>query len=447
MKIKMLSRNKEECTRERASDLQRVFRNPDPALHPFERAREYTRALNAVKLDKVFAKPFVSAMDGHSDGVFCMAKNPKVLNTLASGACDGELKVWQLSAQEATFSAEQAHKGFVRGLSWTNDGSRLLSCGDDKTVKLWDPSGPDNKAMATFLGSRAFTSVDHSWDTTGHFVTGGSSLDVWNTQRSNPIHSFNWGVDTIHAVRYNPVQTNVVASAASDRSIALYDTRLQSPIKKLVLQMMSNAIAWNPMEAFNFTVANEDHNLYSFDMRKLDQATCVHMDHVGAVLDLDYSPTGEEFVSGSYDRTLRIFKRAGKSGAGHSREVYHTRRMQRIFCVKYSMDAKYLLSGSDDTNIRLWKANAAKQAGILLPREKQAQEYQDTLKKRYGHLSEVRRIEQHKHVPKVIMKTKSRKQEMRNSANRKENNRRKHSTPGLVPYKAARKKKIVTVIE
>ena len=96
MKIKMLSRNKEECTRERASDLQRVFRNPDPALHPFERAREYTRALNAAKLDKVFAKPFVSAMDGHSDGVFCMAKNPKVLNTLASGACDGELRVWQV---------------------------------------------------------------------------------------------------------------------------------------------------------------------------------------------------------------------------------------------------------------------------------------------------------------------------------------------------------------
>jgi WD40 repeat protein len=82
------------------------------------------------------------------------------------------------------------------------------------------------------------------------------------------------------------------------------------------------------MEAFNFTVANEDHNLYSFDMRKLDQATCVHMDHVGAVLDIDYSPTGQEFVSGSYDRTLRIFPRSGLAGAGHAREIYHTRRMQ-----------------------------------------------------------------------------------------------------------------------
>lgn len=30
------------------------------------------------------------------------------------------------------------------------------------------------------------------------------------------------------------------------------------------------------MEAFNFTVANEDCNLYTFDMRKLNVATCMH---------------------------------------------------------------------------------------------------------------------------------------------------------------------------
>lgn len=42
------------------------------------------------------------------------------------------------------------------------------------------------------------------------------------------------------------------------------------------MQTRCNALAWNPMEAFNFTVANEDCNLYSYDMRKLTTATCVH---------------------------------------------------------------------------------------------------------------------------------------------------------------------------
>lgn len=72
-------------------------------------------------------------------------------------------------------------------------------------------------------------------------------------------------------------------------------------------------------------------------------------------MDVDYSPTGKEFVSGSYDRTLRIFE----SNQTHSREVYHTKRMQRIFSVKFSGDGRFIFCGSDDTNIRIWKAQAS----------------------------------------------------------------------------------------
>lgn len=47
-------------------------------------------------------------------------------------------------------------------------------------------------------------------------------------------------------------------------------------LRKLVMQTRANSVAWNPMEAFNFTAASEDCNLYSYDMRKLASATCVH---------------------------------------------------------------------------------------------------------------------------------------------------------------------------
>jgi WD40 repeat protein len=72
----------------------------------------------------------------------------------------------------------------------------------------------------------------------------------------------------------------VFATSGTDRSICLYDLRMGSPMRKLIMQNKTNAIAWNPMEAFNFTVANEDCNLYSYDMRKLQIATCVHQDFV-----------------------------------------------------------------------------------------------------------------------------------------------------------------------
>ena len=40
---------------------------------------------------------------------------------------------------------------------------------------------------------------------------------------------------------------------------------------KVILDMRTNAISWNPMEAFVFLAANEDYNVYSFDVRLVFQ--------------------------------------------------------------------------------------------------------------------------------------------------------------------------------
>lgn len=66
-----------------------VRRNLDPTLHPFEQAREYTRAVNSAKLDRMFAKPFIGALSGHADGVYCMARRSTDLKSLISGSGDG----------------------------------------------------------------------------------------------------------------------------------------------------------------------------------------------------------------------------------------------------------------------------------------------------------------------------------------------------------------------
>lgn len=42
-------------------------------------------------------------------------------------------------------------------------------------------------------------------------------------------------------------------------------------------------------------------------MRYLNAAKNVHHGHTMAVMDIDYAPTGMEFVSAGYDRSLRIF--------------------------------------------------------------------------------------------------------------------------------------------
>lgn len=177
-------------------------------------------------------------------------------------------------------------------------------------------------------------------------------------------------------------------------------------------------------------------------MRKLNEPIQTHLDHVGAVIDLDYSPTGKEFVSGSYDKSLRIFP----ENRIHSREIYHTKRMQRLTSVIWSLDSKYILCGSDEMDIRVWKARASEKLGPKMLREEMAIQYRDKLKESFAHHPEIKRIARHRHVPKHIYHGKKEKETMINAIKRKEANRRAHSKPGTVPNRSVKEKAVIQEI-
>lgn len=183
-----------------------VSRNLDPSLHPFARSREYTRAVTAAKLERMFAKPFVASLEGHADGIYALAKDDAgALGRVASASGDGEVRVWDLGGRRSVWSTSGAHRGMVKGVAFShpmvgeegrvekpvgaNERSRkrkrteigfkgkgragledeldedeyeagadfeldetiargsprVLSCGVDKTVKLWDVHGASGK--------------------------------------------------------------------------------------------------------------------------------------------------------------------------------------------------------------------------------------------------------------------------------------------------------------
>lgn len=391
----------------------------------------------------MFAAPFIAQLgNGHVDGVYTMAKDPLSLQRFATGSGDGVVKVWELTSREEIWNA-QAHEGIVKGMCWTQD-QKLLTCASDKTIKLFSPYDTPSQSppLATYLGTTAYTSLSHH-RSLPHFAASSSVISVYDLTRtsSTPLQTLHWptSTDTITTVSFNQTETSLLASTATDRSLVLYDLRTQSPLTKTILALASNAISWNPMEAFNLAVANEDHNIYIFDTRKMTRALNVLKDHVAAVMDVSFSPTGEELVSASYDRTIRLWSRAG----GHSRDIYHTKRMQRVFAATFTPDAQYILSGSDDGNIRLWRAQANKRSGIKSARQRQKLEYDEALQARYKHMPEIRRIARHRRVPKQVMKAGEIKKEELGAIKRRRENERKHSRKGEKPRRSEREKMVL----
>ena len=106
------------------------------------------------------------------------------------------------------------HTKSVNGVAIAPNGHTAVSCAADCTVKVWRvPDTPlergtaqqDVHAEAELLGQHAFAGIDYHYskDT---FATCGGAVDIWDAQYSEPVQTFNWGSETVTAVRFNPVR-------------------------------------------------------------------------------------------------------------------------------------------------------------------------------------------------------------------------------------------------
>lgn len=64
----------------------------------------------------------------------------------------------------------------------------------------------------------------------------------------------------------------------------------------------------------------------------------------------------------------------------------------RVTSSIFSADARFVLTGSDDGNVRIWKAKASDKLGVITARERAAMEYRESLKDRWKMDSEVGKV-------------------------------------------------------
>ena len=102
-----------------------------------------------------------------------------------------------------------------------------------------------------------------------------------------------------------------------------------------------------------------------------------------------------------------------------------------------------VFSGSDEMNLRLWKARASEKLGIIKERQRMALNYNEKLKEKFANHPKISRIARHRQVPKHVMNASREHRIIRESKKRKESNKRAHSRPGSVPHVPERDKHIV----
>jgi len=84
---------------------------------------------------------------------------------------------------------------------------------------------------------------------------------------------------------------------------------------------------------------------------------CVLEGHTGSITDVAVSPDGSKIVSGSEDKTVRIWDVTTGAQVGEALQG-HT---DIVTSVVFSPDSSKVVSGSDDKTLRIWDVNTGTQ--------------------------------------------------------------------------------------
>lgn len=401
MKIESICHSKSERRKECKGDKNEKNYSKDAVHHPMLLEREYVRALNAVKIERMFAKPFITALTHHSEGISKLTKNEDSTMFISS-SYDSKVVLWDLYTRKSI--KEMQFSSIINGIAVDKNSNMFVS---------------QNKSV--FLNSKSFfelNSIVSSIDLSENLCVGtATDVSVFDVNRLTPKNSYL--AEGINSVKFNRSFKHIVCGI-NTLSIKMFDNRMNKEFLDIPCPG-TNCMTFNPQKGFEFACGNEDGNGYLYDIRNSEKAVETYRGHTNAVVSLAFNPNGQEIATGSFDKTIRIFK----TNQRKPRDCYYNDRMQIVHAVEYSNDGQFIISGSDDGSLRIWKAQASKKLEAVTKQEKEAFQYKEALKEKFKAVGEVARISKHRFMNKEIKNEMRIKHEMYEGAQRRALKRKK----------------------
>ncbi len=253
------------------------------------------------------------------------------------------------------------HEGGINSVAVSLDGRCVVSGGEDKTIRVWNPT--TRECLLTLKGHE-----DHvlcvAVTPDGTYAVSGSrdkTVRLWDLSAGRLVKTFRGHTDWVSVVEITPDGRRAV-SGSRDKTLRQWE--IPSGKCFWVSEQFSNWI--NALKIIpdgrHALSGHDEENLYLWDLttgkrteRKYYGASLETLGFRSAVVSsLAISPDGQFAVSGNQSASLQMWD----INSGQELRKFKGGHDENITAVAFTPDNRYIVSGSDDATLCVWDIHA-----------------------------------------------------------------------------------------
>ncbi|GBP16705.1 pre-mRNA 3' end processing protein WDR33 [Eumeta japonica] len=229
---------------------------------------------------------------------------------MVTGDHSGFIKYWQSNMNNVKMY--QAHKEAVRGISFSPSDSKIVTCSDDGTLRIFDFYRCHEERILRGHGADVKCV---QWHPSKALIVSGSKdnqqpIKLWDPKTGTALSTLHAHKSTVMDLKWNE-NGNWLITASRDHLLKLFD------IRKLGTELQifrghkkeASSVVWHPTHEGLFCSGGSDGAILFWNVGTDKEVGCIEGAHESIVWTMAWHPLGHILCSGSNDHTSKFWTR------------------------------------------------------------------------------------------------------------------------------------------